>query len=71
MPCVRLQLKILPPPIRARTVLAGPPLQSPCVRTLWMNLVSKHSISKTFYNTKKEPLMPSTLIENKLEADFF
>ena len=28
------------------------------------------SISKTFYNTKKVPIMPPILIENKLETDF-
>ena len=29
------------------------------------------SILKTFYNTKKAPIIPPILIENKLETDFF
>ena len=29
------------------------------------------SILKTFYNTKKVPIIPPILIENKLETDFF
>ena len=28
-------------------------------------------ILKTFYNTKKVPIIPPILIENKLETDFF
>ena len=28
------------------------------------------SILKTFYNTKKVPIIPPILIENKLETDF-
>ena len=28
------------------------------------------SILKTFYNTKKVPIIPQILIENKLEIDF-
>ena len=29
------------------------------------------SILKTFYNTKKVPIIPPILLENKLESDFF
>ena len=29
------------------------------------------SILKTFYNTKKVPIIPQILIENNLETDFF
>ena len=36
MAYVRLQLNLHPPPIKASTILAGPPIPCPTIGTLWM-----------------------------------
>ena len=57
---VRLQMSLLRSPIRVSTLLAGPPLPPPSVRTLWMTLFINFEI---FFDSPKltgTPNLPAT-----------